>query len=99
MTTPANSMDDFSRAWWNWCADLARQPNQQLALLTSAAAKVQDTVEYTLQAGASDAPVHGNRDARFTDASWNQWPFNIYARAYGRLVAGSTEGAELARQG
>ena len=86
MNNATNQTDDFSRAWWNWCADLAQQPNQQLALLTSAVAKVHDTVEYTLQAGASDAPAHGNRDTRFTDAAWNQWPYNIYARAYAHMV-------------
>jgi polyhydroxyalkanoate synthase len=76
--------DDYARAWWDWCLDLGTQPDRQLALMQSATMRALDTWTLAMQPGA--AATAEREHSRFPNAAWNQWPFNVYARAYDNMA-------------
>ncbi|MGA3157641.1 MAG: alpha/beta fold hydrolase, partial [Steroidobacteraceae bacterium] len=86
--------DDYLRAWWDWYVNLALRPDQQLALLGSAMSKAAESWQYfqqqlTAQPKAESAPAR-----EFSSPAWQQWPFNLYAHAYGQLADWSLEALE-----
>ena len=90
--------DDYSQAWMEWLATLGRSPGQQAQLAQSAAQKWQDTWSFATQALSGAPLAHSNGDRQFADESWNQWPFNVYARAYGNMVGWWNEALSLKDQ-
>jgi polyhydroxyalkanoate synthase subunit PhaC len=83
--------DDYARAWWDLWASLTSLPEQQLALARSAALKGIDTWQFALLAALGRQHDHGNPGKQFSDPAWEQWPFNVYARAFGHLSGWSEE--------
>jgi polyhydroxyalkanoate synthase subunit PhaC len=83
--------DDYARAWWELWSSLASLPEQQLALARSAALKGIDTWQFAWFSALGRKQDHGNLSKQFSDPSWDQWPFNVYARAFGHLSAWSEE--------
>ena len=74
--------DDYLNAWWEWYLNLARQPPRQAELAHSAYEKLLDSWQFFTHA-ASGAPLPpGHENLGFSDAAWNMWPFNVYARTY-----------------
>ncbi len=90
--------DDYSKAWLDWLATLGRSPEQQAQLMQSAAHKWQDTWNFATQAlgGAPLAP--SKTDRQFANEAWSQWPFNVYAHAYGNMVGWWNEALSLKQQ-
>jgi polyhydroxyalkanoate synthase len=80
------SPEPYVLAWWDWCLQLAAQPEQQLALGHSAVDHALESWQYAAQAAKADEqPPSGAApatDRRFANPAWNQWPFNVYAHTY-----------------
>jgi polyhydroxyalkanoate synthase subunit PhaC len=83
--------DDYARAWWELVASLASLPEQQLALVRSAALKGFDTWQFAWFSALGRQQDHGNLGKQFSDPAWDQWPFNVYARAFGHISRWSEE--------
>src|SRR5277367_4812495 len=88
--------DDYLRAWWDWSVNLALRPDQQLALLGSAMAKAAESWQFLQQQLAGQPSTEVPKDKRFAGAAWQQWPFNLYAHAYGHIADWSLEALERA---
>ncbi len=73
--------DDYVRAYWDWLLSLSGSSRKQTELAVSALQTALDTWQYATLAAAGAAPAP--TDARFSDAAWNQWPYNVYARWFG----------------
>ena len=74
--------DDYVEAWWEWYLKLATHPHKQAQLAHSAYEKLLDSWQFMARA-ASGAPLPPEREELgFSDAAWNVWPFNVYARTY-----------------
>jgi len=85
--------DDYLRAWWDWWVRLAMRPDQQLALATSAMAKAAESWQFIQQQLSGAPAAEAPSDKRFAGAAWQQWPFNLYAHAYGQIADWSARGA------
>jgi polyhydroxyalkanoate synthase len=77
----------FSTAWADWISHLALSPSKQRELQRSALVRAGDTWMFALRAlaGAPASPtegVPGEPDRRFAGEAWQQFPFNLFARAY-----------------
>ena len=98
--------DDYLEAWWQWYLNVATQPPRQAQLAQSAYEKLLDTWQFAAQA-ASGSPLAPERETQgFSDAAWNAWPFNVYARTYAnwaswwqQALAPSAADPKLARAG
>ena len=98
--------DDYLEAWWQWYLNVATQPPRQAQLAQSAYEKLLDTWQFAAQA-ASGSPLAPERETQgFSDAAWNVWPFNVYARTYAnwatwwqQALAPSAADPKLARAG
>ena len=90
--------DDYTRAWMDWLGALQRSPEQQTQLVQSAAQKWQDTWCFAVQALTGAPLAHQNPDRQFTGEAWNQWPYNVYARAYGNMVGWWNEALTVKEQ-
>jgi polyhydroxyalkanoate synthase len=88
--------DDYLRAWWDWWVRLAMRPDQQLALATSAMAKAAESWQFIQQQLSGAPAAEAPSDKRFAGAAWQQWPFNLYAHAYGQIADWSLEALERA---
>ena len=77
----------FSTAWADWISHLALSPSKQRELQRNAMVRANDTWMFALRALAG-APVQptaglpGEADRRFEGEAWQQFPFNLFARAY-----------------
>jgi polyhydroxyalkanoate synthase subunit PhaC len=74
--------DDYLDAWWEWYLKLATQPPRQAQLARSAYQKTLDSWQFTARAAGGAPLAPGHEELGFSDAAWNVWPFNAYARAY-----------------
>jgi polyhydroxyalkanoate synthase len=74
--------DDYLNAWWEWYLKLATQPPRQAQLARSAYEKILDSWQFMARAGGGTPLAPGHEELGFSDASWNVWPFNAYARTY-----------------
>ena len=82
----------FASAWSDWAMHLALSPAKRSELRQEAMVRASDTWAFALRAlaGAPVSPAEGldgDADRRFGDAAWQQFPFNVYARAYQNNVA------------
>ena len=82
----------FASAWSDWAMHLALSPAKRAELRQEAMVRASDTWAFALRAlaGAPVSPAEGldgDADRRFGDAAWQQFPFNVYARAYQNNVA------------
>jgi polyhydroxyalkanoate synthase subunit PhaC len=79
--------DDYLNAWWDWYLNLAVEPRRQAQLAQSAYDKILDSWQFFASA-AGGAPLPPGRESLgFTDAAWNVWPFNVFARSYANWAA------------
>ncbi len=74
--------EDYQQAWWDWYLRVASSPQQQQQLMQSAMQAWADTLQFSGQAAQGAPLAPGTDDAAFANAAWNQWPFNVYARAW-----------------
>ena len=99
---PTPGVDDYLRAWSEWCLALAASPEQQLALAQSAARAAIDNWRFAFEATQAltdgSAAAHANDAAQFAGPAWNYWPFNIYAHGYAQLSKWSQQALALAPQ-
>ena len=82
----------FSTAWADWISHLALSPSKQGELQRNAIMRAGDTWMFALRALAgTPAPpaegLSGEADRRFAGEAWQQFPFNVLARAYQNNVA------------
>ncbi|MFO1220108.1 MAG: alpha/beta fold hydrolase [Burkholderiaceae bacterium] len=82
----------FATAWADWAMHLALAPAKRQALREHALERAQDTWAFALKAlsGQPVAPAEGfdgKAERRFEAASWTQFPFNVYARAWQNSAA------------
>jgi polyhydroxyalkanoate synthase len=81
------STSAFTTAWTDWATHLAASPSRQLELASDAMRRAADTMSFATRAASGEklAPSEGagkDGDARFAAEAWNQFPFNVYARAF-----------------
>ena len=74
--------DDYLNAWWEWYLKLATQPPRQVQLARSAYEKILDSWQFMASAAGGTPLAPGHEELGFSDAAWNVWPFNAYARTY-----------------
>jgi polyhydroxyalkanoate synthase subunit PhaC len=74
--------DDYLNAWWDWYLNLATHPPRQAQLAHSAYEKLLDSWQFVTRAAAGAPLPPGHENLGFSDAAWNVWPFNVYARTY-----------------
>ena len=77
----------FGTAWADWAMHIALAPAKRSELRQHALERARDTWAFALRAltGAKIAPsdgLNGSADRRFGADAWQQFPFNVYARAY-----------------
>ena len=82
----------FTTAWTDWATQLAASPARQMQLATDAMRRTADTMSFAARAASGEqlAPSDGggaDSDTRFGAAAWNQYPFNVYARAFQNSAA------------
>jgi polyhydroxyalkanoate synthase subunit PhaC len=92
----APGLNDYLRAWADWCLGLSLAPEMQLALAQSAIARGAETWWFALQAASGQPTPHASADPKFAAASWQRWPFNLYAHAYHNLREWSAEALSAA---
>ncbi|HEV2441210.1 MAG TPA: alpha/beta fold hydrolase [Steroidobacteraceae bacterium] len=91
--------DDYLKDWLAWCATIAGEPSKQAALAQSALEKAVDTWKFVSSA-AMGAPLPPRGAAQgFSDPSWGQWPFNVFAHAYSNWATWVQQAVELGAQG
>ncbi len=74
--------DDYLKAWWDWYLNLAAHPPRQAQLAHSAYEKLLDSWQFLGRAARGEPLPPGHENLGFSDAAWNVWPFNVYARTY-----------------
>ena len=74
--------DDYLNAWWEWYLKLATQPPRQAQLARSAYERILDSWQFVARAAGGAPLAPGHEELGFSDAAWNVWPFNAYARTY-----------------
>lgn len=74
--------EPFVQAWWDWFLGISQSPDTREQLCKNAWSSTLDSWQYAADAitGTARSPAHG--DARFANAGWNQWPYNVYAYHY-----------------
>ncbi|MBP6515006.1 MAG: polyhydroxyalkanoic acid synthase [Steroidobacteraceae bacterium] len=79
------SPQDYAAAWSDWWLHLSASPAKQMQIMQSAYTKAADLWNFSAQA-AQGQPVSPqdatHADRRFAGDAWNQFPFNVYARAF-----------------
>jgi polyhydroxyalkanoate synthase subunit PhaC len=74
----------FASAWMDFGLQLAASPARQAALWQDALHRTLDTLTYAQAAltGTAHEGAQQKTDARFAGAAWQQFPYNLMARAY-----------------
>lgn len=76
----------YLEAWTQWATGLAASPDAQWKLAAEAWQRAADTLAFAQQAVAqsnlSPQSEANPTDTRFAAPGWEQFPFNVYARAY-----------------
>ncbi|MBV8910539.1 MAG: alpha/beta fold hydrolase [Gammaproteobacteria bacterium] len=100
--------EDYLNAWWDWYLNLATHPQRQAQLAQSAYEKLFDSWQFFASAAGGQALPPAPGSLGFSDAAWNVWPFNVFARTYANWAAwwrqaltpdAATADADLARAG
>jgi len=72
-------------AYADWAMHLAASPGRQMLLAQQALALSYEVMtrswQQQLALEASDEPV-AETDPRFSEAGWNQWPFNFFKDSF-----------------
>ena len=76
----------FSAAWADYWMNLLASPARQAALWQQATDLAIDTLSFA-QAAASGVATATAADPRYADPAWQQFPFNVFARAHQNLTA------------
>jgi len=76
----------YLEAWTRWITQVAGSPELQWKLTADAWHRAADTLSFA-QTAAVESPISpqaepGVTDPRFASPAWEQYPFNVYARAY-----------------
>jgi polyhydroxyalkanoate synthase len=87
LVTGGLAPDDYGRAWWDWYLQLAAKPDKRLALAQSAVEKTLESWQFALRAAGCQPLNHQHDNPEFGGATWNEWPFNIFAHAYGNWAS------------
>jgi polyhydroxyalkanoate synthase subunit PhaC len=87
LVTGGLAPDDYAQAWWEWYLQLTARPDQQLALAQSAIEQTVDTVQFAMRAAGGQRLAHERDNPEFGGATWNEWPFNVFARTYGNWAS------------
>src|SRR5688572_19083414 len=74
--------EDYGNAFWDWWLNLAKSPQKQAELQSTALKQAMDLWRFNLEAaqGKPMAP-EDKGDRRFSNAAWQQYPFNVWAQA------------------
>ena len=78
--------DEYLNAWWDWYLNVAQRPPTQSQIMQDAMSKAMNNWSFALRASSGEPISPANKDPRFADDVWAQWPFNIYAHSYGNFV-------------
>jgi polyhydroxyalkanoate synthase len=81
------SPTSFATAWADWAMQLAASPGRQLELQQEALTRAVDNLNFAARAAregqlSPSEGLNGDSDGRFASPAWQQYPFNVYARAY-----------------
>jgi polyhydroxyalkanoate synthase len=96
MITGGLAPEDYANAWMDWYLRLSSAPEVQSKLLQSAMQRAADNIQFGLQAAAGAPLSPRPEDAAFAAPGWQQWPFNVYARAWSNWAAWMQEAAASA---
>jgi polyhydroxyalkanoate synthase len=74
----------FAAAWFDWALQLGASPGRQAELAQEALRRCLDTMTFAQAAATGNAPAGGETavDPRFAGEAWQQFPYNVMARAY-----------------
>jgi polyhydroxyalkanoate synthase subunit PhaC len=77
----------YTTAWTDWLLQLAISPGRQMELSADAMRRAADNLAFASRAAgaATLSPtegLNGEGDGRFAAEAWQQYPFNVIARAY-----------------
>ncbi|NMM06564.1 poly-beta-hydroxybutyrate polymerase N-terminal domain-containing protein [Polaromonas sp.] len=84
----------LSLAYADWALHLAASPGRQLLLAQHAAALLGQSMSRQPALGADGQPLP-EKDPRFSDAGWSQWPFNALKNSFKSLDAWWSEAAQV----
>ena len=87
LVTGGLAPDDYARAWWDWYLQVAAKPDKRLALAQSAIEKALEGWQFAVRAVGCQPLSHQHDYPEFGGGSWNEWPFNVFAHAYGNWVS------------
>jgi polyhydroxyalkanoate synthase subunit PhaC len=87
LVTGGLAPDDYARAWWDWYLQLAAKPDMGLALAHSAIEKTFESWQFALRAAGCRTLNHQHDSPEFGSATWNEWPFNVFAHTYGNWAS------------
>ena len=77
----------YATAWTDWAMQLAISPGRQAELALDAMRRAADNLSFANRAAGAEqlSPaegLNGEGDSRFAGEAWQQYPFNVIARAY-----------------
>jgi polyhydroxyalkanoate synthase len=82
---------DYGTAFWDWWLNLAKSPEKQAELQSTALKQAMDLWRFNLEAAqGKPMPPTENGDRRFSNAAWQQYPFNVWAQASSRATPSSS---------
>jgi polyhydroxyalkanoate synthase subunit PhaC len=84
----------LSLAYADWALHLAASPGRQLLLAQHAAALLGQSMNQQPALDADGQPLP-EKDPRFSDAGWGQWPFNALKNSFKSLDAWWSEAAQV----
>ena len=87
LVTGGLAPDDYARAWWDWYLQVAAKPDKGLALAGSAIEKTLESWQFALRAAGCQTLHHQHDFPEFGSATWNEWPFNVFAHTYGNWAS------------
>jgi polyhydroxyalkanoate synthase len=87
LVTGGLAPDDYAQAWWDWYLQLAAKPDKGLALLQSAIEKTLESWQFACRAFGGQSVSHQDDNSEFSSAAWSEWPYNVFAHAYGNWAS------------
>jgi polyhydroxyalkanoate synthase len=87
LVTGGLAPDDYARAWWDWYLQLTAKPDKRLALAQSAIEKALESWQFAVRAAGCEPLSHQHDYPELGGATWNEWPFNVFAHAYGNWAS------------
>jgi polyhydroxyalkanoate synthase len=87
LVTGGLAPDDYAQAWWDWYLQVAAKPDTGLALAQSAIEKTLEGWQFAVRAVGCQPLNHHHDYPELSSATWNEWPFNVFAHAYGNWAS------------